>query len=46
MNEKNDTKNENKIVENNNIFNSVDKEQLKQLLILPNNFEFNVINQA
>ena len=46
MNEKNDTKNDNKIDDNNNIFNSADKEQLKQLLILPNNFEFNVINQA
>ena len=29
----------------NNIFNCVDKEQMKQLLILPNNFEFNVLNE-
>ena len=29
----------------NNIFNSIDKEQMKQLLILPNNFEFNVLNE-
>ena len=29
----------------NNIFNCVDKEQLKQLLILPNNFEFNILNE-
>lgn len=29
----------------NNIFNCVDKEVLKQLLILPNNFEFNVFSE-
>ena len=32
-------------VDDNNIFNCVDKEQMKQLLILPNNFEFNVLNE-
>ena len=31
--------------DDNNIFNCVDKDQLKQLLILPNNFEFNVLNE-
>lgn len=31
--------------EDNNIFNSVDKEQLKQLLFLPNHFEFNILNE-
>ena len=29
----------------NNIFNCVDKDQLKHLLNLPNNFEFNVLNE-
>ena len=36
---------EDKYDNNNNIFNCVDKEQLKQLLILPNNFQFNVLNE-
>ena len=34
-------KNEN----DNNIFNCIDKEDLKQLLILPNHFEFNILNE-
>ena len=37
INEKND--------EGNNIFNCVDKEELKQLLVLPNHCEFNVLNE-
>ena len=28
-----------------NIFNSVDKEQLTQLLILPNEFDFNLLKE-
>ena len=35
----------NKNDDTNNIFNCIDKEQLKQLLILPNNFEFNILNE-
>ena len=31
--------------DDNNIFNCVDKDQLKHLLNLPNNFEFNVLNE-
>ena len=39
-------KNNNKFKnDDNNIFNCVDKEQMKQLLILPNNFEFNILNE-
>ena len=30
---------------NNNIFNTVDREQLNELLILPNNYGFNELNQ-
>ena len=31
--------------EGNNIFNCVDKEELKHLLVLPNHYEFNVLNE-
>ena len=37
--------NPNYINNDNNIFNSIDREQLNQLLILPNNYSFNKLNE-
>ena len=46
INENNANSNNNIDDNNNNIFNSVDKDDLKQLLILPNHFEFNILNKV
>ena len=46
INENNANNNNNIDDNNNNIFNSVDKDELKQLLILPNHFEFNILNKV
>ena len=45
LNENIKNKNKEKDGNENNIFNCIDKEELKQLLILPNHFEFNVLNE-
>ena len=37
--------NPNYINNDNNIFNSIDREQLNQLLVLPNNYSFNKLNE-